>query len=183
MLQDGLLRDEVLTVADAVAAVATATGVTVPVSTTATTRECSMKTSVTDAMETRRERIGKGKKEGAVLGRPLIYAPTVDRDGRRAVPRVVVTVRALVSLAMAVRAMNYMYYMYCTTPLETPPPSPHLRNFPNRSYGVCTANRDATAARRPHTSSAVCCAGLRTLFNDGSPLLAAALGGCPSHGR
>ena len=39
MLQDGLLRDEVLTVADAVAAVAT--GVTVPVSTTtaATTRE------------------------------------------------------------------------------------------------------------------------------------------------
>ena len=74
MLQDGLLRDEVLTVADAVAAVATATGVTVPVSTTATTRECSMKTSVTDAMETRRERIGKGKKEGAVLGRYTIYA-------------------------------------------------------------------------------------------------------------
>ena len=55
--EDGLLRDEVLTVADAVTAVATATGATVPVSTTATTRECSMKTSVTDAMETRRESV------------------------------------------------------------------------------------------------------------------------------
>ena len=84
-LQDGLLRDEVLTVADAVAAVATATGVTVPVSTTATTRECSMKTSVTDAMETRRERIGKGKKEGAVLGRYTIYADRLRKSNQRAV--------------------------------------------------------------------------------------------------
>ena len=76
-----MLWDEVITVADAVAAVATATGVTVPVSTTAaaTTRDRSMKTSVADAMATRRERIaiGKGKKEGAVLGRPLIYASSM----------------------------------------------------------------------------------------------------------
>ena len=59
--EDGLLRDEVLTVADAVTAVAIATGGTVPVSTTAaaTTREhaSSMKTSVANAITTRAYRV------------------------------------------------------------------------------------------------------------------------------
>ena len=77
MLQDGLLRDEVLTVADAVTAVAIATGGTVPVSTTAaaTTREhsSSMKTSVANAIATRA--YWQGKKRRSCIGTaPDFYA-------------------------------------------------------------------------------------------------------------